>query len=683
MFNSVFKKLLATVSAICIVFSMLFVTAYGDSPAANYGEKYNGYELIRGTTSTNVGNKKAVYYYSDGYFYDNSEEYNTHLAAMSSTVAMCSFDRTSSFAKAILANVGFTDVCEELTDATQNTVSVTLGRKTLNKGTSNECTVLAVSILSGYEINDVLSITKLGTSGNAQGLGNAASSVLTTVNSYISSKGINTSRLKIWVIGYAIGGGVGDICAKSFSDSFGAKNVYAYLFDAIAGASNQSAGGYKNIHIVNSYNNIFTLLLPAYLGFNYNGTVHYVGKDYGNGNFNTEESEMLKQLAAITTDNSYISPTTFTWAKIIADMDKIIDLIGGSTDYFSDIDSKHEQGNSMRECFELLISRVSKRALTSRSAYCSIPSDVKSAATKISVSNPYTIEEAIPAIVAFVNSLDEATLDALESNFKEFPIASNITKFSPIYSFITSFTFSSLTIRSYADLLNSVWNMLDKTYWLSDYEKISTILSSSQIAEVKRIAPIAIYTLAGYTSIDYSESKQTIGAILYNLDAIKSAAQPNITYAWVRFEDSYYANDTVAPQSSDASSLVEINLLAESKTSLLNTTVQLINSSNSVITVFENGVATSANINALNGTAYANGNGNCLSLILNKGTAYKLAIKYNTISENGQKITVSTRALNASTVSEAKDITVYKEQTAYISCKNKSDSSSWITIART
>lgn len=279
------------------------------------------YEVVKGyishspSMSTETEEEMdSSYYYSDGYFMEDSSNYNTHLSSMSLSLTMTGFSsEEDSFAsvekdvdqytfsakniRKLYSDIGFHDVyiCDYYrTEPHLTTFAWSFAQKELPDGNK---LVTVVCRGAGYG-DEWYSNVLLGTSGEHKGFSDSAKLVWNSLKEYIQdydlSDDISNGNVKFWVTGYSRGAAVANITSKYIVDDYCMQTststnnkVYAYCFSAPKGGVNSeqynnNIAKYNGIHNVINDADIVPKVAMAEMGFIRYGVDHYMpGTDAG------------------------------------------------------------------------------------------------------------------------------------------------------------------------------------------------------------------------------------------------------------------------------------------------------------------------------------------------------------------------------------------------------------------
>ena len=286
----------------------------------------------------------AAFFYSDGFFAEDPCKYNPHLAAASMCMAMSGFysneggtGRNADYSHKnknsiqFLKDIGCSDIRTNIYNTIRpltDSIGLTLGSKKLASGK----TLLAVSLRGANYEREWASNFTLGQAsdhnGEGQGFAEAADLVVQEIQNYISShlNSDNYGDIVFWVAGYSRGGAAANLTAKRLVDMCYSKGItnpqiFAYCLEAPQGgaASAELPGAnYNCIHNIINPDDLVPKLFPSYMAFKRYGVDHYIpGTEAGeisNGSDNTfsrtavDKSVMLRHLKAVneSADSSHL-----------------------------------------------------------------------------------------------------------------------------------------------------------------------------------------------------------------------------------------------------------------------------------------------------------------------------------------------------------------------------------------
>ncbi len=284
-----------------------------------YREKYDLQEGVFGYQGAMMTNRNAVYFYSDGYFEDAPEIYNSSLSSMSMALALSAFNaRRTEFdfslpndsysnlfrhVKQLISDIGIDEKDIYINEnyaqrPTLETIGMIMGAKEINIDGENYILLPIVVRGGDYESEWGNNFT-IGESGESYGFSNAATQVIQQVENYINSStsfdisaALEEGKVKFWVVGYSRGGSVANITSKRLTDIYAEKGnaIYSYSFEAPSGGVDGTEineawtynGVYANLHNIINPGDIVPRLPTKQMGFKRYGVDHYVpGTDAG------------------------------------------------------------------------------------------------------------------------------------------------------------------------------------------------------------------------------------------------------------------------------------------------------------------------------------------------------------------------------------------------------------------
>ena len=286
------KKSVFIIVTLCIIFSVISISVYAQDTSEHLIKPPSEIEF---TYMSDYKNYKATCYYTDLYFNESSYNYNSSLSTMSLSLAMSAFNSAdggdtnykdkSSNVRDLLKKIGFKN-----DDISSNewyskkpdtdSIGVICAHKPImtNEG---KFELVAVAIRGGGYEKEWASNFTLGKSGDHQGFSEAKQQVVEFIKKFIKNEKIN-GNIKIWITGFSRAGAVANLTAGSLVNktdfgngvSYRAEDVYAYTFEAPAGAQKNVVKGKKfdNIFNIINPNDIVPLVGPSKWGFARFGT---------------------------------------------------------------------------------------------------------------------------------------------------------------------------------------------------------------------------------------------------------------------------------------------------------------------------------------------------------------------------------------------------------------------------
>ena len=203
--------------------------------------------------------------YSDSYFDKSAKKEESQLAILSMTASAAAYDETQAteFAKECGFSGKYTENAVTKTD--NDYVSYFIGHKKVKN-----YTVVAVWVRGTAGNYEWISNFNLGTDDTHEGFSIAEKRLYKAVKKYLKKYGIK-KKVKFWVTGHSRGAAVGNLLAKRLTDSYGAKNVFAYTFATprvSTLASEKCEKKYKNIRNYINSGDFVTDVPPAEWGYN-------------------------------------------------------------------------------------------------------------------------------------------------------------------------------------------------------------------------------------------------------------------------------------------------------------------------------------------------------------------------------------------------------------------------------
>ena len=553
------------------------------------GYTVNGtnYELLKGIAEYPSFNNTAVdletvFYYSDGYFMGDTVQYNEHLATTSMCLAGAAgysniggtenyLDKSNNF-RQLMSDIGCRDEDIFVNDfnlikPAADTIGVGLASKALPDG--NTLVIVGVRGM-GYEAEWISNMT-LGTSGEAQGWSTAAGQVMAELKNYLERKGIDGSSdtTKFWITGYSRAGATANLTAKRVVDTYdhSGTHTFAYPLEAPKGgkSSEKVAGNnYNCIHNVINQNDVVTWVGTTEMGFIRYGTDHYVpgsatasasnsawavtkpsDKTAGYG---AQRLLMRKQLEAVNAD--IIFDDYFHRASI----DYIDSAVGGSLIDETVFDSWNTEG-----FIKLFFQNFQDYAF-----FYEENADARNAYAGVVINNGKTFQEAAATLANMLMGKPADQVDGLSSCFgdlmerlgtwdklKLYQAIHKNQVFDPSTRLTTEENLElAINEKHWKDAKEKIWKLLTEINDEDEakgYHKLSDYLNEQEIQELKDGFDTIMIPVIGLICNDYFHYDQDLlGTLAYNIPRIISNHYPEVTNAWLRSYDSFYANDTHA-----------------------------------------------------------------------------------------------------------------------------------------
>lgn len=274
----------------------------------NENKKLSGdYKVIKGYARTEDADGLNLYYYTDGYFFNDPCTYDTHLATMSIVLEMSAFNAKYDVdslgnniayfnrfrgVKQLLSDIGCVDEKTYISKSftikpTSQTIGFAISQKPLKnaKGEDTGYTLVPIVIRGqGYESEWVSNLT-LGTSGEAAGFSSAAKQVFEAVQDYILNYGLgnqlNNGKIRFWVVGYSRAGATANLTSKRLIDAYQhlGNAIYGYTFEAPQGGMSSEIVNntdYTSIHNTINYSDFVPYVAPVDMNFMRYGVDHFV-----------------------------------------------------------------------------------------------------------------------------------------------------------------------------------------------------------------------------------------------------------------------------------------------------------------------------------------------------------------------------------------------------------------------
>ena len=302
---------------------------------------YTEYDLM----STTDFFSASPFYYSDGYFFEDPEMYNKHLATMSINLAVSAFGRSTNFVgnntyanhfanvKQLLSDIGCADSNFYVNADYQmkpayygeegrlSTIGVAISQKKIELN-GEAYTLVPVAIRGASYESEWSSNVSIGTTGEAKGFSDAAEQVYKHIKFYVENYGLTeelaSGKIKFWVVGYSRAGATANLTSKRLVDNHAdeGNQIFGYTFEAPMGGvaseklekEHTGNGTYPTIHNTINEVDFVTLVAPSDMGFIRYGVDHLIGSDYQNGDpisykttskYYTQRMQMIAQLNAI------------------------------------------------------------------------------------------------------------------------------------------------------------------------------------------------------------------------------------------------------------------------------------------------------------------------------------------------------------------------------------------------
>ena len=552
--------------------------------------------------------REAAFYYSDGYFKDNAQIYNNHLASLSINMAMASMyssiggvgsdsaeyrDKSNNI-RQMMSDIGCKDEDIYVNDnnvkrPTDKTIGVCISSKDLPDG---EKLVIIGVRGANYEAEWASNVS-IGSAGEANGFRDAANTVFSELQGYLSRKGINgaDSKTKFWIAGFSRAGATSNLTAKRIVDAYdtSGKRTFAYPIEAPKGALKSEAtianakGKYHCIHNVLNFCDLVPWVAPGGMGFARYGVDHFVpgatdtGETYngtpystpygtiadnalwnvGDSNYQAQKAKMLKQLSAMNDDvvyDDYFHMATIDY------------IYGAVTDNFINESNKNHSGStnmSVEEWIPKFWSAFQGWAFDydgdasttsgsdkDKQVVVENGSKIRTNYSTTKISGSKSFQTALAYVMNMLFSMEPDRKQQLMSCFDGIIDRIGTTNLINIYgNFIQKSSFASMIGSSdFNATVEGIWNALTTLSTEDEakgYHSLTEFLSESELNELHSAFPALLYPILEFVSKDYNGYNQDhAGTLAYNAMRLIQNHYPEVAASWIRSYDSYYDNDT-------------------------------------------------------------------------------------------------------------------------------------------
>ena len=520
----------------------------------------------------------ATFFYSDGFFAASPDKYNPSLATASLCLAMAGFYSNEGYqgeghdysnkSKNIVQymkdiGVASDDIYRNAYNRIRpqtDSIGVTIGKK----ATSNDRTLIIISIRgSNYEREWASNVT-LGTEKEAVGFSRAAGIVFSSIQNYINTKGlaaqIDNGKVDFWIAGYSRAGATTNLTAKRLVDTYVSKGnkVFAYCLEAPQGGiktEEQSGSNYACIHSVINKNDFVPYVAPKSMAFQRYGVDHYIpgtSADYKAGNSDNEfyeagsQSYLLKR-SIMETHLKAIDPNIS-----FGDSFATYGLDTNMFAYFNE--TKFVQTGtylSMNKFLDSFLDYFTGWTKTDRKKYAEILQPILHDIMMI-------VYDAHPARIELFNERLQKLLDK------------DVTKIDLLG--ILVFAMGKWDKPGYPHKDYYINKVIDKLIQAKCIEALGLKYPVRQ--KLIRIdLPVLLDLLMTFMSVDYTHNLyETRGltqtfTFLFNSANIGLNHVPEVTLAWLRADDPLYSNETSSVQAANyfnsAASAPQIDMIAK------------------------------------------------------------------------------------------------------------------------
>lgn len=546
-------------------------------------------------------NSDAVFYYSDGLFFEDPATYNSHLATLSLSLANSSmylngptepvegnsyYDKHIA-ARQFLADIGCSDRSIYLNDSYINkplidSIGVIMGNKALAKsdGTDTGKILLPVVIRSGGYESEWGSNMTLGDSQNKEhsGFAKAADKVFDELMAYITDQGLtdkyNNGNIKFWLVGFSRGGATANITAKRLVEKISSEGksdeVFAYCCEAPKGGHDRAETlndktKYYCIHNLINTVDLVPYVGPEQMGIKRYGVDHYIpGTDRGpvqSSSVTVRRGNASNTAMTVTTyaDNSPLETKSSAYDNKRTTMLthlKAIDSAMVFDDYFNPMSMSfvpvktfangNYEGNLAEDYVKDLIRFLQEG--TSPGDYDHFSQAVRNRDVYFS-----DYQQALRNIIGMLYSMDPAKKDGFTG--KASTIADRMS-----YSFMIDVYFNligkwhTLDSNKRKSYVSSFWDLLKGTgalSFLNDKEKKTLEAGFPALVDMmmRLLDADNAYKPGDNTEISkwakgMTQTMAYIATLVSYSGYILSCHYPEVDLAWARSYDSWYANET-------------------------------------------------------------------------------------------------------------------------------------------
>ena len=510
----------------------------------------------------------ARFFYTDGFFAEDPYTYNNHLATASICMAMSAFYSNEGDYPTKRKNITqyMKDIGVNESDIYANryntikpqtgSIGVTIGMKTLSDGR----VLIPVAIRgSNYEL-EWASNVMLGESGEAQGFGSAGAKVFGEVQRYIARKNLQTDiangNVVFWVAGYSRAGAATNLTAKRLVDEYSAagNKIFAYgLEPAIGGVASEEKSGfnYSCIHSVVNRADLVPRVAPSAMGFKRYGTDHYIpgsnpgtvqtandGNNYDNTPYKTTSSEyqtvktkMLDQLLAVNPIIRAIFTDTFTVMGL------------GLNETQTGYTLTPGESIAMEDYLDEFMTYLPAFTGLTRTVYTGGAGTVPGLGVPVAYGN---VQRALRMIISILFGGTQNDLFALlTAQFITSDSSTLATLATPIFTGLTEWYNPAFSYKPM--YINRVINFLEKRK-ITDALRLTYPEKEKLVrAELPVVLNLVLTAATGDlgTPIHGTIGFTQIATLIANIGLVGMNHYPEVTFSWLRAQDSLYDNETV------------------------------------------------------------------------------------------------------------------------------------------
>ncbi|MCR4605574.1 MAG: hypothetical protein K5639_06190 [Eubacterium sp.] len=506
---------------------------------------YKDQPVIKGDfgylSSISYNDKRAVFYYSDGYFSTSATDYDEHLATMSLCMAMSAMNSSEGKSddyynksvniRGLFDELGFDDIsvnADFVSKPTEKSMGVAIAKKEIVID-GKEFTLIPIGVRgAGYE-KEWISNMEIGSEGDAKGLSEAAEKVFAFVKAYVEKNNINTSSAKFWISGFSRAAAVTDILTKKLTDEYDSDGtrVYGYSF-ATPRAAYESKKKYINSHCILNPLDMVPYVVPEYLGFGHYGEEKYVPEKSGDTiPADTRFKHLDALLAHSLSEGEFV--TAVLRATYAASILGIIDFPDGY---------EIEPTNAVTIKQDELINRV----LTMIAG--SLVLDRVDLTEKVIYDNT-TVEDVLSTLIRFLMTISDEKKKALTEELSRIKSDKTGLQLAGI----------SIGLNDVIDAVHDGYKNLDENRKneMCEFLKIilephlKKVLSTEEYNNLNKIWRSLVYIFMELAHFDYTHSEDkglvTIGTLMKNLALVGKNHSAELYLANMRCRDDFYEDE--------------------------------------------------------------------------------------------------------------------------------------------
>lgn len=540
--------------------------------------------------------REATFYYSDGYFKESAQNYNTHLATLSANMTMAAMysavggrgsdsveyrDKSNNI-RQMMSDIGCKDEDIFVNDfnvrrPTSKTIGVCISSKDLPDG---EKLVIIGVRGGGYEAEWASNVS-IGASDEANGFRDAANTVFTELKNYMSRKNINGTdqKTKFWVAGYSRAGATANLTAKRIVDAYdtGGTRTFAYPVEAPKGgleSEKKSGSNYNCIHNVLNYCDLVPWVAPGEMNFIRYGKDHFVpggstSNSYsedvphdnytltvGSSAYQTQKAKMLQQLAAV--NDTVVYDDYFHMATI-----QYIQGVIGS-DFIAESNETHSGSTNMSvenwipkfwKAFQSWGFDYNGNASTTtgsspdKQATVNNGNTIRSNFASTKIKGNQSFQQALAYVMNMIYSMEPEKEEQVMSCLDGIVDRIGVTNLLSIYTNFINTSFSGMIGSSdFDETVEDIWTALTTLTTEQEakgYHSLTEYLSTEELEQLHQALPALVYPILEFVSKDYDGYNQDhAGTLAYNALRLIQNHYQEVATSWVRSYDSYYNNDT-------------------------------------------------------------------------------------------------------------------------------------------